>query len=87
MPDFGADPKRAAAGANRHSHTMRLCLEASPMSYQFKQALTRLPGPNFAQGLTNAQLGAPDLETALVQHAVFCVAEILHRLWLVSETF
>jgi len=44
------------------------------MSYQFKQALTRLPGPNFAQGLTNAQLGAPDLEIALVQHAAYCTA-------------
>ncbi len=54
------------------------------MSYQFKRALTRLPGPNFAQGLTNARLGAPDLATALLQHAAYCTA--LRRCGLEVET-
>ena len=44
------------------------------MSYRFQQALTRLPAANFAQGLTNAQLGPPDLAAALVQHAAYCAA-------------
>ena len=42
------------------------------MSYRFQQALTRLPAANFAQGLTNAQLGPPNLAAALVQHAAYC---------------
>src|SRR5271165_6160150 len=44
------------------------------MSYRFSHALTRLPGPTFAQGLTSAQLGRPDLEAALAQHAAYCAA-------------
>lgn len=44
------------------------------MSTRFERALTRLPGPNFALGLTSAQLGRPDLETALSQHAAYCAA-------------
>ncbi len=44
------------------------------MSYRFERALTRLPGPNFAAGLTSAQLGRPDLDAALVQHAAYCAA-------------
>jgi len=44
------------------------------MSYRFEHALTRLPGANFAQGLTNAQLGPPDPAAALVQHAAYCAA-------------
>lgn len=35
---------------------------------QFTQALLRLPGDNFAQGLTQAGEGAPDPALALVQH-------------------
>jgi dimethylargininase len=44
------------------------------MSVRFTQALTRLPGANFAHGLTSAQLGRPDLEAALAQHAAYCAA-------------
>src|SRR5512133_498139 len=40
----------------------------------FKNALVRLPGKNFAQGLTTAGLGAPDFETALTQHRSDCDA-------------
>jgi dimethylargininase len=44
------------------------------MAYRFTRALTRLPGESFAQGLTNAALGAPDLSLALSQHAAYCDA-------------
>jgi dimethylargininase len=40
----------------------------------FTRALVRLPGPNFADGLTHASLGAPAFEVALAQHAAYCVA-------------
>jgi dimethylargininase len=35
----------------------------------FTRALVRPPTPNFADGLTEAGLGAPDVERALAQHA------------------
>lgn len=34
-------------------------------------ALVRPPGANFAQGLTQASLGAPDLDRALAQHGAY----------------
>ena len=37
----------------------------------FTQAITRLPGPNFSDGLTLAGLGAPDYELILQQHATY----------------
>ena len=33
------------------------------------QAITRMPGADFAAGLTTSQLGEPDFETMLAQHA------------------
>lgn len=44
------------------------------MSYRFSQALARTPGHSFAQGLTSAMLGAPDLDKALAQHRAYCSA-------------
>ena len=40
----------------------------------FRYALVRPPGPNFADGLTTAGLGRPDLDRALAQHAAYCEA-------------
>lgn len=40
----------------------------------FTHAIVRQPGPNFAEGLTNAQLGKPNFELARVQHAAYCSA-------------
>ena len=40
----------------------------------FTRAIVRTPGGNFAQGLTSAGEGAPDLERALQQHARYCEA-------------
>jgi dimethylargininase len=40
----------------------------------FKHAIVRLPGTNFAQGLTTVQLGAPLFEKVLQQHARYCEA-------------
>ncbi|HKB71399.1 MAG TPA: arginine deiminase-related protein [Thermoanaerobaculia bacterium] len=40
----------------------------------FTRALLRTPPPNFADGLTTADLGAPDLETALAQHREYARA-------------
>ncbi len=40
----------------------------------FKHAIVRLPGTNFAQGLTTVQLGAPLYDKVLQQHARYCEA-------------
>lgn len=40
----------------------------------FRHAIVRPPSPGFADGLTTAGLGAPDLEKALEQHARYCEA-------------
>jgi dimethylargininase len=40
----------------------------------FSKAIVRPPAANFAQGLTKAGLGRPDVEQALVQHARYCAA-------------
>ena len=37
----------------------------------FTHAITRLPGPDFHQGLTTSVLPAPDLDKALEQHAAY----------------
>ncbi|MDH3828752.1 MAG: hypothetical protein OET21_15125, partial [Desulfobacterales bacterium] len=37
----------------------------------FAYALTRKPGRNFIQGLTTANLGPPDYELILKQHACY----------------
>lgn len=41
---------------------------------RYSQAIVRRPGPNFAQGLTSSQLGAPDFLRASAQHAAYCAA-------------
>ena len=40
----------------------------------FKHAIVRLPGSNFAEGLTTVDLGAPQYERVLQQHAAYCQA-------------
>jgi len=40
----------------------------------FQRAIVRPPAKTFNQGLTTAQLGAPDFDLALVQHARYCEA-------------
>ncbi len=40
----------------------------------FTHAIVRPPGANFAQGLTSVDLGKPDLDLALEQHARYCAA-------------
>jgi len=40
----------------------------------FTKAIVRPPAPNFAEGLTTADLGAPDYERALKQHEDYCAA-------------
>jgi dimethylargininase len=40
----------------------------------FQHAIVRAPGPNFADGLSTAKLGAPVLERALEQHEAYCRA-------------
>lgn len=44
------------------------------MSYRFSLALARIPGNTFAQGLTSAAHGVPDLATTLAQHRAYCAA-------------
>ena len=40
----------------------------------FRRAIVRPPGENFADGLTTVDLGVPDFEAALAQHAAYCRA-------------
>lgn len=40
----------------------------------FKHAIVRIPGSNFAQGLTTAHLGVPRYEHVVQQHARYCEA-------------
>jgi dimethylargininase len=40
----------------------------------FKHAIVRLPGSNFAQGLTTVQLGVPRHDLAMQQYARYCEA-------------
>lgn len=40
----------------------------------FKHAIVRLPGSNFAEGLTTVDLGAPEFERVLEQHSAYCQA-------------
>jgi dimethylargininase len=40
----------------------------------FKHAIVRIPGSNFAEGLTTADLGVPDFAIAIQQHVRYCEA-------------
>jgi len=40
----------------------------------YRRAIVRTPGSNFGDGLTTAQLGTPDHERALAQHAAYVAA-------------
>lgn len=40
----------------------------------FTRAIVRAPAPNFADGLTTADLGAPEYKRALSQHEAYCAA-------------
>ena len=40
----------------------------------FKHAIVRLPGSNFFEGLTTVDLGAPQYDRVLQQHAAYCQA-------------
>jgi dimethylargininase len=40
----------------------------------FTNAIVRIPGSNFAKGLTTVALGIPDFESVLNQHARYCLA-------------
>jgi dimethylargininase len=40
----------------------------------FTNAIVRRPGPEFGQGITTAELGVPDYDLALEQHARYCEA-------------
>ena len=41
---------------------------------KFSQAIVRPPSTSFPEGLTQANLGVPDLELAMQQHATYCTA-------------
>ena len=40
----------------------------------FKNAIVRIPGSNFAQGLTTVLMGVPRFDGVLQQHARYCEA-------------
>jgi dimethylargininase len=44
------------------------------MKNMFTEAIVRVPGRNFDQGLTTVQLGVPRFELVLAQHAEYCAA-------------
>lgn len=41
---------------------------------QYKHAIVRTPCSSFAEGLTTAEMGTPDLDLALEQHSAYCAA-------------
>jgi dimethylargininase len=41
---------------------------------KFTRAIVRLPGPNFADGLTTSDLGTPEFDIAQEQHSRYCDA-------------
>ena len=41
---------------------------------RFTRAIVRFPGLSFAEGLTTVELGVPDYQTAVQQHAAYCEA-------------
>ena len=43
-------------------------------SGMFRRAIVRPPAANFAEGLTTVDLGRPDVEKALAEHAAYCRA-------------
>jgi len=43
-------------------------------SYHLRNAIVRPPAANFARGLTTVDLGTPDHQRALIQHAAYCDA-------------
>ncbi|MEP6780490.1 MAG: N(G),N(G)-dimethylarginine dimethylaminohydrolase [Gemmatimonadaceae bacterium] len=45
---------------------------------QFTRAIVRPPARNFADGLTTVDLGAPNVDVALAQHAQYCAALAKH---------
>ncbi|MEQ1689885.1 MAG: hypothetical protein ABMA00_01260 [Gemmatimonas sp.] len=44
------------------------------MFARFAHAIVRPPARNFAQGLTTVDIGVPDVDLALIQHAAYCAA-------------
>ena len=48
------------------------------MFSRFTRAIVRPPATNFANGLTSVDLGAPDVDLALRQHAAYCAALVRH---------
>jgi len=48
------------------------------MFSRFTQAIVRPPARNFADGLTTVDLGSPDVDLALAQHAAYCAALARH---------
>ncbi len=46
----------------------------STVKHMYRNAIVRIPGENFDQGLTSADLGAPAYPRALAQHAAYCRA-------------
>jgi dimethylargininase len=44
------------------------------MRSMFSEAIVRVPGSNFAQGLTTVELGVPRFDEVLAQHARYCEA-------------
>jgi len=48
------------------------------MFSRFTRAIVRPPARNFAEGLTTVDLGAPDVNIALQQHAAYCDALARH---------
>ena len=44
------------------------------MFSRFTRAIVRPPARNFADGLTTVDLGLPDIDRALQQHADYCAA-------------
>src|SRR6202041_2314766 len=70
----GVQVRRNRRGRHRGSPTGIRQVHRADGSLVFKHAIVRVPGSNFAQGLTTAQLGVPRYDQVLQQHARYCEA-------------
>lgn len=54
------------------------------MFSRFSRAIVRPPARNFADGLTTVDLGTPDVDSALAQHAAYCDALVRQGIRLIE---
>ena len=70
----GSSTRLNPAGVDRRYPDIQLLPSHVAMFARFTSAIVRPPARNFADGLTTVDLGRPDVDLALQQHAAYCAA-------------